>query len=194
VKKNKLVVFSVDNQQFAVHLSNVERIVRIVEIDSLPLAPEYIAGTINFHGEFLAVVNMRKLFFLTQREAYINDQLIIMNTTSNKVALWVDSVNEIVEYTDDDISDPRKILLDVGYVEGLFKMRDGMVLIHDLDKFLIPAEIAKLTEALLKKRVKEEEREKEGTKVVAKRRSLPGGNKRQKIKVEEVEKLKNTKS
>jgi len=159
-RTSKLVVFHLDKQQFAIRLSNVDRIVRIVEIDPLPLAPEYILGTINYHGEFLPVVNIRKLFLLPQREIELTDQMIITSTTKTKVALWVDSVREIVELSDEDTASTSKVLLDVGYVDGLFKLRDGMVLIQDIDKFLTPEQIAKLSDALLKQRMKVEEKAK----------------------------------
>jgi purine-binding chemotaxis protein CheW len=156
----KLFVFTVGRQQFAIHLSNLERIVRIVEIDPLPLAPEFIAGTINFHGEFLAVLNIRKLFLMPQRDIDLNDKLIITSTPRNRIALWVDSVNEIVERDDEAIFKTDKILLDVGYVEGLFRFNDGMVLLNDLDKFLTPVQFAKLTEALKKQKDKDKEKSK----------------------------------
>ncbi len=151
-KVNKLVVFRLDEQQFALHLSTVERIISAVEIHPLPMAPEYILGTINLQGEFLPVVNLRKLFLLPQRDVELTDQLIITITPKNKVALWVDLVSEIVERENDEICNTKKILLNVGYVEGLFKLNNGMVLIHDLDKFLTPEETSKLLEALKKQR------------------------------------------
>ena len=98
-KLNKLVVFRLDAQRFALYLSNVERIVRIVEINPLPKAPEYILGTINFQGKFIPVVNIRKLFLLPERDIDLNDQLIIANTSMRTVALWVDSVSDVVERT-----------------------------------------------------------------------------------------------
>ncbi|MBE0648255.1 MAG: purine-binding chemotaxis protein CheW [Bacteroidales bacterium] len=146
--KNKLVVFQVDEQQFAMHLSAVERILPVMEIHPLPLAPEYVLGTINFQGEFLPVVNLRKLFLIPQREMDLNDQLIITTSSNTRVALWTDSVMEIVDRAEEEISKTNKILLDVGYVEGLFKLNDGMVLIHDLEKFLTPEETSKLLKAL----------------------------------------------
>lgn len=147
-KRHTLVVFSLDEQQFSLYLSNVERIIPSMEIHPLPMAPEYILGTINFQGDFLPVINLRKLFLLPQREVELNDQLIITVASKNRIALWVDAVSEIVERVDEEIHKTDSILLDVGYVEGLFKLHDGMVLIHDLDKFLTPEQTSRLLAAL----------------------------------------------
>ncbi len=145
---NKLVVFQIDEQKFAVHLSNVERIIHSIEIHPLPMAPDHISGTINYQGEFLPVVNIRKLFQLCEREIELTDQLIIAGTDKNRLVLWVDAVDEIAFLTDDEIVNKDKILLDYGYVEGLFKLRDRIVLIHDLDKFITPEQILKIKDAI----------------------------------------------
>ena len=151
-KKKKYVIFWLDKQKFALHLSNVERVVRIVEVSPLSKAPKYILGTINFQGEFLPVVNLRILFELNEKDISLNDQLIITNTSARKVALWVDFVSDIIEREDEEIIESDKILLDSKYVEGVFMFNEEIVEIHDLDTFL------KLSEkALLKATSKKEE-------------------------------------
>jgi purine-binding chemotaxis protein CheW len=154
-KTFKLVVFRLDEQLFSLHLINVDRILPAIEIHPLPMAPEYIMGTINFHGQFLPVVNLRNLFMLPQRELELTDQLIITTTTNYQVALWVDQVKEIVEINTEEISNTEKILLDVDYIHGLFKLNNGMVLIHDIESFLTPEQTARLHVALSKKKEQE---------------------------------------
>jgi len=136
LKKRKYVIFWLDNQKFALHLSSVERVVRIVEVSHLLKAPKYILGTINFQGEFLPVINLRILFDLNERDIDLNDQLIITNTTEIKVALWVDNVSDIIEREDEEIIESDKILMESKYNEGAFKFNDELVVIHDLDMFL----------------------------------------------------------
>lgn len=151
---NKYILFWLDNQGFALNVSNIERIVRIVEVKPLPKAPEFILGSINFQGEFLPVINMRKLFLLEDRAIDLNDQLIITQTELRKVALWVDKVGDIVERSLDEIIKTDKVLLDIEYVEGLFEFEDGIILLHDLDKFLRLEQISLLKQALEKKKAK----------------------------------------
>ena len=157
--QKKLVVFWLDKQRFALQLSTVERVVRIVEITPLPKAPDYIKGIINFHGEIIPVVNVRMLFNLPEREIKLSDQLIIAQTSMRTVALWVDSISEVIEKSKDEIVTSEKILLGIDYVEGVFKLDDGMVLIHDLDQFLTIEEISLLKAALTKQKEKEKNME-----------------------------------
>jgi purine-binding chemotaxis protein CheW len=143
-----LLIFTIEKQRFALHLSDVEQIIHCIEIQPLPLAPKHISGTINFHGEFLPVVNLRKLFMLKARETELTDQLIIISTSLMKVALWVDAVGEILSLSDEEVSHSGKIFLDNDFVEGVFNLSDDLVLISDIDKFLTPEQIIRLKKAL----------------------------------------------
>jgi purine-binding chemotaxis protein CheW len=136
LKKKKYVIFWLDNQKFALHISNIERVVRIVEVSLLSKSPKYILGIINFQGEFLPVINLRILFDLNDRDIDLSDQLIITNTIEIKVALWVDCVSDIIEREDEKIIESNKILIESKYNEGAFKFNDELVVIHDLDAFL----------------------------------------------------------
>ena len=162
----KLVVFNLDERQFAVHLSNVERIIPSMEMKSLPLAPEYIIGTINLHGEFLPVINVRKIFQLPQRDVQVNDHLIVTANTNIRVALCVDGVQEVVERSEEEIRKADSVLLESEHVDDLFKIGDGVVLIHDLNRFLTPEQVALIIEALNKAKVKGQKVKRKGPKEV----------------------------
>ncbi len=74
---NQLVVFTLEEQRYALYLSAVERIVRIVEITPLPKALEIVFGVINVQGQVVPVVDIRKRFRLPEREMSLSDQLIM---------------------------------------------------------------------------------------------------------------------
>ena len=52
---SELVSFSLDDRQFAVPLSAVMRVERIVAITPLPKAPEIVLGVVNMHGQVIPV-------------------------------------------------------------------------------------------------------------------------------------------
>ncbi len=147
-KINKLVIFQLGQQRFALHLYHVETIIHSVEIQPLPMAPDFIAGTINYHGSFLPVIDLRKLFLLPVRELELTDHFIITRKASTRVVIWADSVSEVVEVDNSEIESTGKILMDSEFIEGLFKIQDDIVLIHDLDKLLETDQIVKLRMAL----------------------------------------------
>lgn len=144
----QLVVFMLDEQRYGLRLSAVERVVRAVEVTPLPCAPRIVLGVINLAGRVVPVMNVRQRFGLTEKEADLSDQFIIAQTAMRTVALLVDSVSTLVEVSADDVVRATKILSRMDYVDGVAKLEDGMILIHDLDKFLSLEEARLLDEVM----------------------------------------------
>jgi purine-binding chemotaxis protein CheW len=144
----RLVHFNLDDQKYALFLSAVIRIIRVVEITGLPKAPEIVAGIINLQGQVIPVFDIRMRFRLPAREVRLDDQMIIATTAKWTVALSVDSVDDVIEIPEERITAAEQILPELGYLEGVIKTEGGIVLIHDLEKFLSLPEEKALGEAM----------------------------------------------
>lgn len=147
-KENQLVVFALDEQRYALHLRVVERVVRVIEVTPLPNAPEIVIGVVNLQGRVIPALNIRKRFRLPDRGLNLSDQLIISKTSRRTVALVADSVSGVVERSANEVIGAGRILPGMEYVEGVAKLEDGMVFIHDLDRFLSLEEEDKLDDAV----------------------------------------------
>ncbi len=145
---DQLMVFTIEEQRYAVRLPVVERVVRAVEITSLPKAPEIVLGVINAQGRIIPVVNMRRRFRLPEREIDPSDHIVIARTARRTVALIVDTVSHVVPCTDAQVVASETILPGLEHVEGVLKLPEGMILIHDLDRFLSLEEEHVLEEAM----------------------------------------------
>lgn len=144
----ELVVFTLDEQRYALRRAAVERVVRAVEVTPLPEAPEIVLGMINAQGRIVPVVNVRKRFRLPEREVELSDQFIIARTSRRTVALVVDAVNDVVLCAEAQVVASEKILPGLEHVEGVLKLPDGMIFVHDLDRFLSLDEEQALAEAM----------------------------------------------
>jgi purine-binding chemotaxis protein CheW len=145
---NSLVIFTLDEHSYALHLPAVERALRMVEISPLPKAPEIVLGVINIQGRIVPVFNVRKRFRLPERETSLSDQLIVAQTSRRTVAMLADAVSGVVAYPEQQVIAAERILPGLEYVEGVAKLEGGMILIHDLDKFLSLEEETTLDNAL----------------------------------------------
>ena len=144
----EFVVFSLDEQRYALHLSVVKTTVRAVEVTPLPKAPDIVLGVINVKGQIIPVVNVRQRFDLPEREMELSDRLIIAITSRRTVALLADAVMGVVELGAQQVVATEEVLPGVEYVEGVLKLPDGLVLIHDLDSFLSLDEESTLNAAM----------------------------------------------
>ncbi len=149
-KLRRLVVFALDGNRYALRLSAVERIVRVVEVTPLPQAPEIVLGVVNVQGRIISVVDIRKRFRLPGREMSLSDQLVIAHTSRRPVGLVADTVSGVAERSVQEVIAAETILPGIEYVEGAAKLEDGIVFIHDLDRFLSLEEEKTLSDAMNK--------------------------------------------
>lgn len=147
-ESNQLVVFALDDQRYALRLSVVDRVVPMVRVTPLPKAPDIVIGVVNVQGRVIPVIDMRRRFRLPEREATLTDRLIVAHTARRPVALAADAVAGVLEYPGQDIVAAQGVLPGVEHVEGIAKLKDGLILIHDLDRFLSLEEEQSLDRAL----------------------------------------------
>jgi purine-binding chemotaxis protein CheW len=133
---SQLVAFSLDDRRFAVALSTVKRIERIVAVTPLPKAPAIVTGIVNFHGQVIPVVDIRSRFNLPFREPELNDHLLVLDTGRRVLAFIVDAAEGVIDASADQYADRKEILPGMDYVKGVVKLEDGMILIHDPETFL----------------------------------------------------------
>ena len=147
-KPDQIVVFTMEGQRYGLPLSAVKRVVRMVNITPLPQAPDIVHGVVNVQGQVVPVINMRKRFSLPERIPDLSDQLIIADTMARPVAIVADAVNDVMSFPAEQIIPSENILPEVKYVEGVLKLRDGLILIHNLDQCLSLEESHTLDQAM----------------------------------------------
>jgi len=145
---NQLVVFTLNDRRYGLPLSAVERIVRVVDVTSLPRAPDIVLGVVNVQGRILPVIDVRRRFRLPEREVAVADHMVLARAGRRPVALVVDSVAGVLEHSEREIVGAEEVLPDLQYLEGVVKLDDGLILIHDLETFLSLEEDADLERAL----------------------------------------------
>lgn len=146
-RPGQIIVFTLDDRLYGLRLSAVERVVRMVDVTPLPQAPDIVLGVIDVQGRIVPVVNLRRRFRLPERPASVHDQIILAHTARRPVALVADAVHGVREHTA-PVKAAADILPGIEHVEGIVKLDDGLILIHNLDRFLSLDEERSLDRAL----------------------------------------------
>ncbi len=142
------VLLAIDGQTYALHFQAVERVLRMVEVTPLPGAPVAVEGVINIQGEVVPVVSIRRRLGLAQRGVALTDSLLVARARSRRIAIIAESVQGVLERPADAVVSVDDLAQGVQHIEGLLKTRDGLVLIHDLERFFSPEEEQSLVLAL----------------------------------------------
>lgn len=146
----RLVLLRIDGQTYALPLAAVDRVLRMVEVTPLPGAPEVVEGIINIQGEVVTIVSIRKRLGLALRAVEAADSLVVVRARTRRLAIIAESVLGVVERPADAVVSTGDIVGGIHHIEGVLKTHDGLVLIHDLDRFFSPEEERSLDLALEK--------------------------------------------
>jgi purine-binding chemotaxis protein CheW len=134
------LTFQLDDETFALDVSNVREILEFTDITKVPKTPEFMKGVINLRGSVVPVLDMKLKFGMTPIEKTINTCIIVVEVDfegeNTILGALVDTVQEVFELEPDQIEPPPKlgIGLNTEFIKGMGKKDDGFIIILDIDK------------------------------------------------------------
>jgi purine-binding chemotaxis protein CheW len=138
----KHLVFSLCDENYAVSTNLIREIVIMTEISQVPKAPPFIKGVINLRGKIIPVVDLRIKFGLSEK-AYDNRTCVIIieikeEDRNRLVGVIVDSVDDVVSITNEDISAMPNFNNDyqIVFLKGMLKIKEKITWIINLDKII----------------------------------------------------------
>lgn len=143
-----LAVWRIEDQQYALPVTVVERVLPMVAVSPLPHAPSMALGVINLHGTVIPVLDLRRRFGFTVRDYGLNAHLLIARTLRRTLALAVDEVLGVRQVAVASVTAPAAVLPGLSHIAGIVTLDDGLLFIHDLDTCLSLDEEQQLTMAL----------------------------------------------
>lgn len=144
----RLLVFAVDEHRFALRLEEIDCIIRAVELIPLPGAPQVIRGAFSFHGRIVPVADPRRRLRLPDRDIELGDRIVVARVASRMLGVLVGGHTDLADCAVADISAAADVYWGSASVEGIARLRDGLVLIQNLEGFLSLEETGRLAEAL----------------------------------------------
>ncbi|MBU3142355.1 chemotaxis protein CheW [Clostridium sp. CF012] len=130
----QVVVFKVNEEQFAVEASKVQSINDMMEITKVPKSAEYIKGLINLRGNIISLLDINLLLEIEKEEG-TQENIIILNLQEESVGVTVDQVDEVLEIEEDLIekveSERKK-----SYIKGVINFKDRIITLIDIGKLI----------------------------------------------------------
>ena len=144
----QMIVFKLEETEFAVPITQAIRIVRLSSITRVPRAPDFLEGVINVEGEVTPVVDLKKRFSLSRTPYGSKARIIIIETEAQQVGLMVDLVCEILTLPAEAIEPPPNMIADINgvYLTGVAQLDNRLLVILDLANVLTLKEIDSLEE------------------------------------------------
>src|SRR5471032_2888724 len=143
-----VVVFELNEQRYALALTDVREVLAIPTIVPLPKAPPIVEGVVNIRGVVVPVMDIRARFRLPAQLPHPADHLLVARAGARLVALRVDRVLGLELVDPHDTQDAAAITPHTAYLVGVARQRDGLVMLHDLGTFLAETEASDLDDEL----------------------------------------------
>ena len=142
-----LLTFTLDTHRYALPRACVHEVVRAVAVAPLPSGPEVVKGMINLRGRIVPVFDVRQRFRARPVPLHPDHHFVIAQAGPRAVALWVDRATDIVDVPAEQV-DAAAVPPGTQYVAGVARLPDGLLVIHDVERFLSLEEAGRLDEAL----------------------------------------------
>jgi purine-binding chemotaxis protein CheW len=136
VTEGSFVVFSLDDQRYALPLNRVQQAILAVAVTPLPEGPAIVLGIVDLGGLITPVINIRKRLNHPARDPRLSDHLIIADTGKRTVALLVDETRGVISVLPEKLALAEDILPGLALVAGAIKLEDGLILLHNLERLL----------------------------------------------------------
>jgi purine-binding chemotaxis protein CheW len=132
-----LVTFDL-GEEYGVPISQVQEIVRVGNITTVPNSPSYMEGVINLRGRVLPVLNLRKRLKLSATETGKSSRIVVTEVGSKVIGLLVDAVSHVVKAPPELVEEaPEEVLeVDTDYITGVCKLKERLIILLDLEKLL----------------------------------------------------------
>ncbi|MCP4265874.1 MAG: chemotaxis protein CheW [Candidatus Brocadiaceae bacterium] len=147
-KAGKYLTFVLNNEGYGIEILKVREIIGFMDVTNVPQTPDYMKGVINLRGKVIPVIDLRLKFSMVEGEQTPETCTIVVEVDSASIGLIVDRVSEVIEINGDEIEDAPQFGhgIDTGFIMGLGKTKDAIVILLDIAKVLSAEELAMVEE------------------------------------------------
>jgi len=134
----QIVSFHLVEELFGVAITKVREIILMCDITRVPQTPHYIRGLINLRSTVIPIIDLRALFGLPEGEKRDDSRIMVLQVGTKTIGIVVDGVDEVLRISQDQIAPPPPTVagLGNGYLDGLVKLEEQLLILLDIDKIL----------------------------------------------------------
>lgn len=132
----KFINFICNEQQFALTIDSVEKILLYKKPALIPDTSAYINGFLSYNDQPLLLIDMKSRLFNEKLIPNEQTKVIVANWKNNKIGLIVEQITQVKEYPDVDVevSESANSSGKTAYLIGTFQEKDVITLHIAVDK------------------------------------------------------------
>ncbi|CAJ0815698.1 MULTISPECIES: chemotaxis protein CheW [Ralstonia] len=143
------LAFTLGREEYGIDILKVQEIRGYETVTRIANAPDFIKGVINLRGIIVPIVDLRIKFQLDRVEYNQYTVVIILNLRDRVVGIVVDGVSDVLTLQSQQIKPAPEFsgALDTEYIRGLGSIDERMLILVDIERLLMSADMALCDEA-----------------------------------------------
>jgi len=133
---NKLVVFRLGEQEFALPIDRVQSVESTKEIKFVPNLPPAVLGIVHLREDILPVIDLFTLLELAKPGGKQPDKLMVVIDRDNHYGFLVDEAKEVIVITEEMIHSTAITIEQFESVVTIIKMGSRLITLLDLGELL----------------------------------------------------------
>lgn len=134
----KILVFKINKEEFAVDITQVERILGYVEPTRVPESPSFVNGVIKYQEKIIPIIDLSKRLGLNNMNTFDDTKIIIVKQNDKCMGMIVDMVSEVIDIKKMDIENTPDIIKGISnlYIKGIIKLNERIIIFINTEKIL----------------------------------------------------------
>lgn len=136
----KVIVFQLADKEYAIPVSNVQGIEKLMHITRVPKTESFVKGVINLRGVVTPIIDLRERFRLPVSDNEESTRIIIITLEDMEVGFVVDSANDVIDIAIESIEQQPEVVgsSEEDFISGVAKVDNRLLILLRLEKVLNP--------------------------------------------------------
>ncbi|MFM1801070.1 MAG: hypothetical protein RJA81_422 [Planctomycetota bacterium] len=130
------VVFQTGGQEYALSVDQVVEVLRMAMLTSVADAPSGFAGILNLRGQAVPVLDLVARLGGMNRQASLDQAIVIVQVDGRLVGLIVDAVDEVITLETGTIKPADPLLGSRSYYLGVARWEQRVIMLIDVDRLV----------------------------------------------------------
>ncbi len=132
----EMATFYVGDALCGMDILKVQEINKLMEMTTVPQAPDYVMGILNLRGQIVTIIDLGKKLNLGETQLNSMSRNIIVTAKDEYVGLLVNRISDVVEAQWDKVEPPPANIggIQGKFFKGVFKTKDSLVGVLDVEK------------------------------------------------------------
>lgn len=140
--ENKLIVFLINDNEYAISVERVGSIERVLSITRVPSAPKFVKGVINLRGVITPVIDLKAKLHNKPTEFTEQTRILIVHLETITIGLIVDGANDVVDIEASLVKPPPETVDTdiIDYIQGVIKLPNRLLTLLNINRLLYDVE------------------------------------------------------